>query len=372
VQESALASLLSRSGLAPRGLTYYNLATYDRPLRGGDARDDEYRQAAIATLRTQDAVVLASAPSDPTVRKIAAAGVYVVDVTDMPSSFETAGAPLADDGGPRPIRAVVTGLAPVVAETQRQLLATLRHGFLLAAGLAAVVVTLGLMSVPAGALAMAASLLPLAATMGALGWLGVRIDLGFLMTAALALGLAIEGTLHVIARFRRQLKLGLSRTDAVIQTYGRCGRAMLDTALIVGGSVAALGLAAFTPVRDVGWLLPVMLTAALAGQLVVMPAVLASPLGWFFAPLEERRRQPLWPALQAYLGKWRRDSSRRRLVSPRPAPSAPHFGPPAVPVRRAMKASSSDDSRELVDGPHAALHAKLQKLRRRAGETPTP
>ena len=57
-------------------------------------------------------------------------------------------APLADDGGPRPIRAVFTGLAPVVERTQRQLVGELASRP--SAGrccLAAAVVTLGYMSV---------------------------------------------------------------------------------------------------------------------------------------------------------------------------------------------------------------------------------
>ncbi len=374
VQEKALADLLGRSGLAPGGVSFYNIAVYERPGRGDDAQDQQYRQAAIAALRKQDAVVLASAPSDPAARRIAADGVYVVDVTGLPSIIETAGVSQIDDGGPRPIRAAFTGVAPVVAQTQRQLLASLRHGLLWAAALVAVVVTLAFMSVPAGVIAMAPSLLPLAAVFGTLGWLGVKIDLGIMMIGGVALALAVEGTIHYITWFQRCLDLGLTRRDAVLRAYDRCGTAMIETALVGGLGLTVLTFSAFTPIRQFGYLLPAMLVAALAGNLLLLPAILASPLGWFFAPLEMRRREPLWAMIQAHFVGKRRVAGDARPGATPGAPRSPHFDSPPQPARRAASspvASAADQRQDLAEGPHAALHAKLQQLRRATrGDSP--
>ena len=305
VQERTLADLLSRSGVAPRGVSYYNLATFQAPGLGSSAQDEQYRQRALASLREQDAVVLASAPSDPVAREIAAGGVRLVRVTNLPHTAESIAAPLADDGGPRPIRAVFTGMLPVVERSQRQLLATLRHGLLLAAGLAAIVITLALMSIPAAALALVSSLFPLIAVFGAMGWLGVKTDLGIMITAGVALGVAVEGTLHLATWFRRSLDLGLPRRAAAFRACQRCGPAIIDGALIGSLATAVLGLSAFVPVREFGLLMFVMLGAAMVGNLLLLPAILATPCGWFFASAAYRRQHPLWPAVTAWLASRR-------------------------------------------------------------------
>jgi uncharacterized protein len=373
VQERALAELLGRSGLAPRGVSYYNLAMFETPNRGGAAQDQQYRQLALASLRKQDAVILAAVANDPAARMIAEGGVTLVDVTSDSNSFESSTSPVADDGGPRPIRAVMTGLAPVVAQTQSQLLATLRQAFVWAAALTAVAVALGLMSVPAGMLAMAPSLAPLAAVFGALGWLGVKIDLGIMMTAAVALGLAIEGTIHFSAWFRSSLALGVSRHDAVLRAYDKCGLAMIEGALIGCLGLSVLCFSAFTPVREFGYLMPAMLVASLAGNLLLLPAILASPAGWFFASTAMRREQPLWAELKARKSKQpaATPSDAPTLPLPQP-PRAPHFVDEPQPARRPLLNAAADERRELADGPHAALHAKLQQLRRpRTGDSTT-
>jgi hypothetical protein len=375
VQEQTLAELLCTSGVAPRGVTYFNLAVFERPGRSDAAQDEQYRQSALTSLRQQDAVILASAHSDPAARQIAHDGVYVVDVTDLASSTESIAAPLADDGSPRPIRAVFTGMAPVVDRAQRQLLAAVQHGLVVAVCLVGGVVTLGLMSAPAGLLAMLPCVFPLVATLGVMGWLGVKIDLGVAMTAGVALALAAEGTIHFVNWFRQGLSAGLDRRDSVMRAYDQCGVAMIETALIAGAGLAVLSLSAFTPLREVGYLSIAMLTAALAGNLLMLPAILASPLGWFIAPAAIRKLDPLWPRVRARLARQARhvvvEPELLPLPQPQPhPPHAPHFGDEPTPKRTPLSVSS-DERRELAEGPHSALHAKLQGLRRgRAGDSP--
>jgi predicted RND superfamily exporter protein len=372
VQEQALAELLTTSGVAPRGVTYFNLATFERPERGDDVQNDAYRKSAIASLQKQDAVVLASAPSDPIARQIAESGVYVVSVADVHNAIETTASPIVDDGGPRPIRAVFTGLAPVVDRTQRELAASLAPSLKWAAAFAAGAVTLGYMSIASGALVLGASLLPLAATLGVMGWLGLRVNLGVAITAGLAIGVALEGTMHVIQWYRRGLAGGLPRRDAVIWGYQQSAVTLAESVFISAAVLATFAFSAFAPLREFAALMSVMQVATLAGNLLVLPAILASPLGWFFAPVHVRRDDPLLPKLQAWWESLRQPrTAAPGAVLPLPhTPAGPHYGVPAAPTRRTTLPTSTDEHRELAEGPHAALHAKLKSLRRpRAGDS---
>jgi predicted RND superfamily exporter protein len=369
VQEQALAELLTVSGVAPRGVTYFNLATFEQPDRGNPAQDELFRTSALASLQKQDAVVLASAPSDPVARQIAASGVYVVNVTAVHKALESIAAPMVDDGGPRPIRAVFTGIAPVVEQTQQLLAASLVDNLAWAAVLAAVAITLGYMSLASGALTIGPALLPLAATLGAMGWLGFKIELGVAMTAGVALGVALEGGMHLIQWYRRGLATGLARREAVIWAHDRVSTTIVDAALIAAAGLAVFALSAFTPLRQFGVVMIVMQLAALATNLLVLPAILASPLGWFFAPVVARRADPLLPKLQNWWSSVRpRHVASHGAVLPLPkAPPAPHYGDQPVPRRTTLPISTSE-RRELSEGPHSALHAKLQGLRRPRAE----
>ncbi len=379
VQERVLAELLKSSGIAIRDFSYYNLAVFERPGQGDAPRDESFRKRALASLKLQDAVILASASRDPVAAQIVQGGVYVVDVTDLPHAAESVGRPLIDDGGPRPIRAVYTGIAPVVNRAQRQLLGNLNYALWCAAGAVAVVITLGYMSIPAGALAVVPSLLPLATVFGLMGWLGLKIDLGVTMTAALALGVAVEGVVHFINWFQRGMSAGMDRRTAVECAYDNCGTAMFETAAIAGLGLSALAFSPFTPLREVAYLMAATMAASLAVNLVLLPAMLASPLGWFFAPAAMRRLDPLGPKLQAAYAHWRGAPvvDDAELLPLAQAPKAPHFGdvpapsPNPAPSRRTILAVNAEERREIAEGPHAALHAKLQGLRRpRTGDSP--
>ncbi|HYO24185.1 MAG TPA: MMPL family transporter, partial [Lacipirellulaceae bacterium] len=390
LQEHALAELLTLSGTAPRGVTYFNLAVFQRPGTGDAARDEQYRQNAIKSLRQQDAVILASASSDPVARQLVASGVYVVNATDLPAAAESTNAPLTDDGGPRPIRAVFTGTGPVVERTQRQLLGSLTQALWLSAGLVAMVVTVGFMNAPAGLLALAPSLFPLTLVFGAMGWLGMKVDLGIAMTAAVALGLAVEGTMHFAAWFRRAQAAGLDRRAAARRAYDQCGGPMIESALIAALGLGTLAFSAFTPIREFGALMVAMLGASLVGNLLLLPAILGSPLGWCFAPAPVRRLDPLRPKLAAWYearfgrrhagadhahgepeGRAPHDRRDGAELLPLPhSPGSPHFADEPAPARRAVLGYTGDDRRDMAEGPHSALHAKLQSLRRpRTGDS---
>ncbi len=367
VQEHALAELLGRSNVAPHGVSYYNLAVFQNPQRGSESRDQQYRTSVLASLEKQDAVILASAPADPVARMISDAGVYIVDVTRSTTGAESIAAPLPDDGGPRPIRAVFTGAVPVVERTQREVIGSLAHITRLGAVCAAAVVVLGLMSVPAGVMAMVPALLPLVAAFGVMGWIGVRVDLGIAMTGGVALGLALHGGMHMVNWYRDGLTRGMTRRDAVMRALDGCGVPMVESSVIVAASTIVLGLSAFTPIREFGAVMTGLLVATTACNLLLLPAMLASPLGWFFAPIAVRRLDPLWPRIQA---SWeqlrpRRSSApvERPTASPAAQPAGPHFVEGPTPATRSVVEMGAEQRRQIAEGPHAALHAKLQSLR---------
>jgi multidrug efflux pump subunit AcrB len=108
------------------------------------------------------------------------------------------------------------------------------------------------------------------------------VDIGTMMTASVAMGIAVDDTIHFLTWFRRGLDQGQSRQRAILLAYQRVGTAMVQTTLIGGLGLSIFALSTFTPTQRFGTLMLAMLMAALVGDLVFLPALLASPLGRVF------------------------------------------------------------------------------------------
>jgi uncharacterized protein len=185
-------------------------------------------------------------------------------------------------------RAEFCGGVPLVQKTQEQLLSDLIQSFLLAFVMIAVAVSILLRSVLAGFIAMIPNVLPCVLVFGVPGWLGTRIEIGAVMTASVALGAAVDGTLHFITWFRRGIQEGMNRPQAVEFAFTHCGTAMVQSSMICGLGLLVFSGSDFVPIRRFAWMMFTPLAAALVADIVVTPVVLAGRLGRYFEPRSRR------------------------------------------------------------------------------------
>ncbi len=184
----------------------------------------------------------------------------------------------------------VSGLMPLVHGIQSQLLHDLFASFMTAFLLIAMVMTIAEAGMLAGLVSMIPNVFPIFTLFGILGWRGASIDIGSIMTASVAMGIAVDDTLHFLSVFRRQLDRGESRVEAVRSAYAECGRAMIQTTLICGSGLAIFALSDFVPTARFAWMMVALLAAALVGDLIVLPAFLLSPVGKVFELSRNRTR----------------------------------------------------------------------------------
>jgi hypothetical protein len=186
------------------------------------------------------------------------------------------------------IEAMYTGSAPLVYAAQQELLQGLMRSFGLAFVLIFVVMVLLLRSASAGAVTMLPNIFPTMVTFGLMGWIARPVDVGAMMTASVALGIAVDDTLHFLTWFRRGVLRGDTRADAIKEAYRRCAPAMTQTTLIAGPSMLVFFLSDFQPVSQFGLLMFILLMAALLGDLVMLPALLATRFGECFYRKSDR------------------------------------------------------------------------------------
>ena len=174
---------------------------------------------------------------------------------------------------------VVTGMIPLFLRTQQAVLESLIKSFGLAFCIIAVVMMFLLRNPIAGLLSMLPNLLPVVVVFGLITWSSLAVDVGTMITASVALGVAVDGTLHLLTWFQDGLKHGKSRQEAVSKALGHCGPAMFQTSVVVGLGMMLLYPCDLLLVSRFGWLMASLIGAALVGDLVFLPALLAGPLG---------------------------------------------------------------------------------------------
>lgn len=151
-----------------------------------------------------------------------------------------------------------------------------------------------------GGLAMVPNVFPIVTVFGVMGLLNIRADIGSTMTACVALGIAVDDTLHFLSWYRRETRRGATPAIAIGQSFQHCGRAMVQTSLVCGLGMLVFGLSDFVPTQRFAWLMFTLLTTALMADLVLLPAILASPLGSLFAVRAESPPSP--PAVSGVSG----------------------------------------------------------------------
>jgi hypothetical protein len=189
-----------------------------------------------------------------------------------------AGAQLASAG----VATAYTGIMPLVHEIQRQLMSDLFHSMLAAFAVITLIMTVAQAGVLPGLVVMIPNAFPTLVMFGILGWARMPLDIGTMMTASIALGIAVDDTLHYVTFFHRGMAQGLTRQHAVAWAYEHCGKAMLQTSVVCGLGLAVFAGNDFMPTQRFAWVMVTLMTLALAGDLLLLPALLISAAGKCF------------------------------------------------------------------------------------------
>ena len=187
---------------------------------------------------------------------------------------------IANDADAKPNDVIICGSIPLVHQAQQQLLDDLINSFALAFGLVGAALAILFRSLLCGLICMIPNVLPSALVFGTMGWLKIPVEIGGILTACAALGIAIDDSMHFITWFRRRVSQGGTIAESVAYAYRHCAAAMVQTTLICGLGLLVFAASEFTPMARFGWSMFLLLSAALIADLIVLPTLLLSPLRW--------------------------------------------------------------------------------------------
>ncbi|MBM4087911.1 MAG: hypothetical protein FJ276_00560 [Planctomycetes bacterium] len=191
----------------------------------------------------------------------------------------------------RPIDVTYTGIVPIVYKAQRTLLesliSSLGWSFVMITAVMILLLRIRkrqLVNIPGGLVAMVANVFPVIVVFGFMGLRGIIVDIGTMMTASVAMGVAVDDTIHFLTWFREGVRDGMERREAIRYAYRRVALAMTQTTFISGLGLSVFALSTFTPTQCFGLMMCALMFTALVGDLFILPALLAGPLGKYLAP----------------------------------------------------------------------------------------
>jgi predicted RND superfamily exporter protein len=272
----------------------------------------EADETLAAGLKKQevDGVVLGPGFNSAEINRIRRAKIPILATYD-------AAAPKAKEKDADDLNVVYTGVIPVVYKAQHELL----NSLIKSSAWSFTTITPLMMficgGVAAGLVMILPNALPVLVVFGGMGWLGIPVDIGSMMAASIALGVAVDDTIHFMAWFSDDYKVLGSRTGAVLSAYRRSATATLQAALINGLGLSVFATSSFTPTKRFGWLMLVIILAGMVAELIMCPSILFGPMGKAF---EKKKKIPLESGLPEPVELERLDNGS----------SGPHDGPHAV------------------------------------------
>jgi len=119
------------------------------------------------------------------------------------------------------------------------------------------------------------NLVPLVVAIGFMAWAGISVRIGTAMVLAIALGIAVDDSLHVLARYRQERCRAGGANYALARTLGRTGPALIATTAVLTVGFLSMLSSGLVAIRDMGMVATVTLIAALFSDLLLLPAQIA-------------------------------------------------------------------------------------------------
>jgi uncharacterized protein len=130
------------------------------------------------------------------------------------------------------------------------------------------------LSTKIGLIAIVPNFFPILVNFGVMGWLGIELSMFTSLIASIAIGLAVDDTIHYLVRYNREFRQDLDERRALDETLHHIGRPILYTSLTLAVGFSVLIFSSFQPTSVFGLMMVVTIVSALAGDLLLLPVLM--------------------------------------------------------------------------------------------------
>jgi len=168
----------------------------------------------------------------------------------------------------------VTGLGMVIAASSHQLtvgqIKSLSITMILVFGIMFIL----FLSSKVGLIAIIPNLFPIVINFGIMGWLGIELSMVTSLIATIAIGLAVDDTIHYLSRYNQEFRKDLDDERAIRDTLHHVGRPIIFTTITICVGFSVLFFSSFKPTAIFGVMMVITSLSALVGDLILLPSLI--------------------------------------------------------------------------------------------------
>tara|TARA_B100000508_G_C11465450_1_gene281710 strand:+ start:2172 stop:4427 length:2256 start_codon:yes stop_codon:yes gene_type:complete len=168
----------------------------------------------------------------------------------------------------------LTGSATLMDINTNYVASNVIEGLFMAIGIIGIIVGLLFRSIKMALISLVPNVFPLVLCGGIMGFFSIDFNLPTSIIFIIAFGIAVDDSIHFLARLRQELNNNNNLSVALSRTFASTGKAIIVTSLILSGGFLTLCLSDFLGTFYIGLLICITLVIALVCDLLLLPAVI--------------------------------------------------------------------------------------------------
>jgi predicted RND superfamily exporter protein len=173
------------------------------------------------------------------------------------------------------VEIAATGLLGMMVQALHALRTSLVRSYIIALLIITPLMFLLLGTLRTGAAAMVPNLAPIIITLGVMGWGAIPVDVFTLLLGSIAIGLAVDDTIHFMHCFRKYYEAHGDVREAVRETLRTTGQALFVTSLVLSLAFFIYMFADLRNLTEFGLLTGFTIVVAFVADVTVSPALMA-------------------------------------------------------------------------------------------------
>ena len=169
---------------------------------------------------------------------------------------------------------ITTGMSTLLFRTVSNAIDSMARSYLYAFIIITILMILLIGHLRIGLLSMVPNLAPIIVTLGLMGWFKIPMNLFTMLVGNIAIGLAVDDTIHFMHNFRRYFEETGDAKFAVMETLHTAGRAMLVTSCVLSIGFFIFVFATMNNLFHFGLLTGFTIVMALVADYFIAPALM--------------------------------------------------------------------------------------------------
>ena len=129
-------------------------------------------------------------------------------------------------------------------------------------------------SLRGGIIAVVTAVIPIILMFGVMGFFNIPLNPGTAMVAVIAIGVAIDGTIHLFSHYNERCRSTANYPQAVRETVREQATPLVTTSLVLASGFSVLAFSNFTVIAQFGLLAALTMLFSIFANLLVTPIIL--------------------------------------------------------------------------------------------------